>query len=172
MNTVKRKRLKSLPQLKKHLWRLFSEYIRKRDADENGMVKCFTCTRFSHWKEMQAGHFVAQSLGLWTVFVEHNVHAQCLTRESNVKMFNGTHKSIADLQEGEFVWAFNEEDFSLEKAVIEKSEKFIPALLYEVELENGKKFYATGDHSVVANGKWVSVEGMLHDVSAYDIMEL
>lgn len=66
-----------LPRLKKKLWKLFSEYIRKRDADEQGMVKCFTCTRVSHWKEMQAGHFVAQSLGLWTVFVENNVHAQC-----------------------------------------------------------------------------------------------
>ena len=70
-------KLPPLPRLKKKLWKIFSEYIRRRDADENGMVKCFTCTRSGHWKELQAGHFMAQSLGLWTVFEEKNVHAQC-----------------------------------------------------------------------------------------------
>lgn len=68
---------KSLPSLKKKLWKIFSIRMRKKDADENGMVKCFTCPVIRHWTEMQAGHYVAQSLGLSLVFEERNVHAQC-----------------------------------------------------------------------------------------------
>ena len=71
------KKLPPLPRLKKKLWRLFSEYIRKRDADEDGMVKCFTCVRQMHWKEAQAGHYTPQSIALSLVFHEKNVHAQC-----------------------------------------------------------------------------------------------
>lgn len=73
----KRKKLPSLPRLKRKLWKLFSEYVRKRDANEEGIVKCFTCPKTGHWKEMQAGHYIPQSLSLVLVFDERNVHAQC-----------------------------------------------------------------------------------------------
>lgn len=70
-------KLPPLPRLKKKLWKLFSEYIRRRDADEDGNVKCFTCFRFSHWTQLQAGHYIPQSIALSLVFNEKNVHAQC-----------------------------------------------------------------------------------------------
>lgn len=70
-------KLPPLPRLKKKLWKIFSEYIRRRDADENGMVTCFTCDRPMHWKESQAGHYVPQSIALSLVFNEKNVHNQC-----------------------------------------------------------------------------------------------
>ena len=70
-------KLPSLPRLKKKLWKIFSEYIRRRDADENGMVKCISCPTVKHWTEMDAGHFHPKSLGLQVYFVEKNVHAQC-----------------------------------------------------------------------------------------------
>jgi len=70
-------KLPPLPRLKKKLWKIFSEYIRRRDADENGMVKCFTCPKIMHWKESQAGHYIPQSIALSLVFHEKNVHAQC-----------------------------------------------------------------------------------------------
>lgn len=73
----KKKRLKSLPSLRKKLWKIFSEYIRRRDADDNGIVKCISCPQIKHYKEMDAGHYHPQSLGLQVVFVEKNVHAQC-----------------------------------------------------------------------------------------------
>jgi len=41
----------------KQLDKVFSEYIRKRDADGNGFVCCFTCGKRLHWKEIQCGHF-------------------------------------------------------------------------------------------------------------------
>jgi hypothetical protein len=71
------KKLPPLPRLKKKLWKIFSEYIRRRDADHCGMVKCFTCPQILHWKDMDAGHYVPQSIALSLVFNEKNVHAQC-----------------------------------------------------------------------------------------------
>jgi hypothetical protein len=70
-------KLPPLPRLKKKLWKIFSEYIRRRDADENGMVKCFTCPKVDHWKNLQAGHYIPQSIALSLVFHEKNVHQQC-----------------------------------------------------------------------------------------------
>ena len=51
-------RKSSLPGLKKKAWKLLSEYIRRKDADEGGTVECYTCRKLFHWKELQGGHFV------------------------------------------------------------------------------------------------------------------
>lgn len=74
---MKRKKLKSLPALKRKLWPLFSVAMRKKDADENGMVKCISCPIVKHWSEMDCGHYLPKSLGLAVYFVERNNHAQC-----------------------------------------------------------------------------------------------
>jgi len=54
----------------------FSIFIRMRDVDENGFVKCCTCPTVRHWKEMDAGHFVLRK-HLATRWRESNCHAQC-----------------------------------------------------------------------------------------------
>lgn len=60
----------------KRLDKVFSEYIRRRDADDNGYVKCCTCPTVKHWKEMQAGHYIPR--GYYNVrFNEKNTHSQC-----------------------------------------------------------------------------------------------
>lgn len=169
---MKKKKLKPLPVLKRNLWKIFSEYIRRRDSDSEGFGRCISCGAVGYYKEMHAGHYIPKSLGLSIYFEEKNVNLQCLTKESSIRMFNGTYKGIGYVRAGEFIWAFNESNFSLEKAVVESVKSFVPKTLYEVELEDGKKFYATGDHRVVSKGKWVAIEEMLHDVSAYDIMEI
>jgi len=74
---MKRKNLKSLPFLKRKLWSLFSEYIRRRDADIDGNTKCISCPIIKHWKEMDCGHFLPKSLGLSVYFLEKNTAAQC-----------------------------------------------------------------------------------------------
>jgi hypothetical protein len=38
----------------------FSEYIRRRDADKDGYIKCCTCPTKKHWKEMDCGHFISR----------------------------------------------------------------------------------------------------------------
>jgi len=49
----------TLSSLKKKLWKLFSEYVRRKDADEGGTERCFTCGRLYHWRgELQCGHAI------------------------------------------------------------------------------------------------------------------
>jgi len=55
---VKRKKLPTLSSLEKKLDKVFSEYIRRKDADEGGTVACVTCGKLFHWKEVHCGHFV------------------------------------------------------------------------------------------------------------------
>jgi len=52
---VKQRTLKSL---KNKAWKLFSEWIRRRGADEGGTERCYTCGGLAHWKELQAGHSI------------------------------------------------------------------------------------------------------------------
>lgn len=59
--------------LKNKLWKVFSEYIRKRDKNI-----CFTCGRKCDDKGYHAGHFISKSVGgLALYFNEENVRGQC-----------------------------------------------------------------------------------------------
>ena len=73
----KPKKVKTGQDLKKILWKYFSEFIRRRDADWKGMATCCSCGCVKHWKEMQAGHYRPRTDGLSTFFLEKNVHTQC-----------------------------------------------------------------------------------------------
>ncbi len=57
------------------LWRVFSLWIRLRDADKNGYIRCITSGKMAHWTESDAGHFISRR-HLSTKFDEQNVHAQ------------------------------------------------------------------------------------------------
>lgn len=58
------------------LWKVFSTYIRLRDADENGLCKCFTCGFTADWKRFDAGHGIGRQHKA-TKYDERNNHAQC-----------------------------------------------------------------------------------------------
>lgn len=45
-----------LKRWKAKCWKLVSEYVRRKDADEFGMVTCYSCPVRLHWKEMDCGH--------------------------------------------------------------------------------------------------------------------
>jgi hypothetical protein len=68
----------SIKTLKKEAWDLFSEYIRRKYADENGHGCCFcvTCGKVFKWQEIQAGHYISRSKTM-ILFDERNVHPQC-----------------------------------------------------------------------------------------------
>ena len=72
MRKVKRK------TLVKKLDAIFSEYIRRKHADKNGIVKCYTCNVKKYWKGegMQNGHFISRSSRIlrWR---EDNCRPQC-----------------------------------------------------------------------------------------------
>jgi len=71
-----KKKTKSLRQLKDQCWKLFSEYIRRKDADEGGTVECYTCGNLMYWKEAHAGHFVGGRTNS-VLFNERIVKPQC-----------------------------------------------------------------------------------------------
>lgn len=57
------------------LWKVFSEYIRLRDANDEGYCFCITSGRPVHWKLCDAGHFISRRHQA-TKFDEQNVNAQ------------------------------------------------------------------------------------------------
>lgn len=70
-----KKKLKTLSQLKKDAWKLFSIWVRKGNADWRGYVACFTCNQQFIWNsgEIHAGHFIHDKQD----FNEMNIHPQC-----------------------------------------------------------------------------------------------
>lgn len=69
-------RKKSKSSLKKALWKLVSEYVRRRDANRDEFAECCTCGAVKHWKELQAGHFVGGRRNS-ILYELTNIHAQC-----------------------------------------------------------------------------------------------
>ena len=68
----------SISKLKKELDKWFSLYIRLRDANDFGLVQCFTCGVVKLYnKGMQCGHFQSRS-HLSTRFDEVNCQPQCV----------------------------------------------------------------------------------------------
>ena len=41
----------------KRLDNIFSQYIRLRNANAQGIAECYTCGKKDHWKKLQCGHF-------------------------------------------------------------------------------------------------------------------
>jgi len=69
---------KTISKLKKELDKWFSLYIRLRDANEYGMVQCFTCGIVRGYKDgMQNGHFQSRK-HMATRFDEENCQVQCI----------------------------------------------------------------------------------------------
>lgn len=65
-----------MANLKDKLDRIFSEYIRLRDADANGYCRCISCDAIHHWKDVDCGHYVNRS-HMATRYDERNCNAQC-----------------------------------------------------------------------------------------------
>jgi len=82
------KKKPTLSKVKKKLWVIFSEYIRKRDGlRTTGSIDwalCITCGKRYHYKMLQAGHFVAGRHNA-NLFSERGVHAQCYNCNINLK---------------------------------------------------------------------------------------
>ena len=70
---------KTISKLKKELDKWFSLYIRLREANEYGMVQCFTCGIVRGYKDgMQNGHFQSRK-HMATRFDEENCQVQCVS---------------------------------------------------------------------------------------------
>ena len=56
--------------------KIFSLYIRQRNAKNDGLVECFTCGKKDHWKNLQCGHFQSRK-HYGTRWDETNCQVQC-----------------------------------------------------------------------------------------------
>lgn len=69
-------RKKSQKTLIRKLDEVFSRYIRLRDADEHGYIRCISCGKIHHFSEMDCGHFINRS-HMATRYDEQNCNGQC-----------------------------------------------------------------------------------------------
>lgn len=58
MGITQLKRKLPLRSLEKKLDKIFSEWTRRKDADEGGTVRCVTCGGLFFWGDVDAGHFI------------------------------------------------------------------------------------------------------------------
>lgn len=78
MKTAKKIRPKriSFSALEKKLDKEFSDYVRRKDADEGGTVSCISCKALAFWRDTDCGHFVKRQHRA-TRWDERNVSSQC-----------------------------------------------------------------------------------------------
>lgn len=71
---------KSLKELKKIAWDVFSEWVRKRNVDQRGYVACVSCGQVRHWQDqMTAGHWpTLAGRSNAVLFLEDGVWPQCV----------------------------------------------------------------------------------------------
>ncbi len=69
------KKKRSIKAIKRDLDKAFSRFIRMRDADDSGLVRCVTCGREYHWRDGHAGHFIKRQY-LATRYDPRNAHFQ------------------------------------------------------------------------------------------------
>ena len=63
-------------KLIQRLDKVFSQWIRQKDADHRGYVECWTCGKVLPWSRVDAGHFQSRAK-FSTRWHEMNVKPQC-----------------------------------------------------------------------------------------------
>ena len=56
--------------------KIFSEFIRRRDADKDGYIRCISCGKPVRWQDSDCGHYVNRKHNS-TRYDEINCNAQC-----------------------------------------------------------------------------------------------
>ena len=87
----------------------FSEYIRRRYANDKGLVYCYTCGKQDHWKNMDCGHFMKRGY-FPTRWDELNCRCQCqfcLTGEATLYSWDFSKVKQRDVKAGDVILARN-----------------------------------------------------------------
>jgi hypothetical protein len=82
----KAKKASSLSTLVDKLDKVFSQYIRMRDAMPSGFFRCISCGQIKPIQKADAGHYYSRR-HMSTRFDEDNVHAEC----SSCNRFSAEH---------------------------------------------------------------------------------
>lgn len=75
-STQEKPMVRRKPNLVKKLDRIFSLYIRLRDAMPNGYTRCISCGKIKSFEDMDCGHFYSRT-HMATRYDEDNCHAEC-----------------------------------------------------------------------------------------------
>lgn len=73
-----KKKKRSVKSTKARADQVFSELVRRSNADENGYCKCCTCGAVVHWTKIQNGHYKSRRHNN-TRFDKRNCGPQCPT---------------------------------------------------------------------------------------------
>ena len=119
-------------KLRDKLDAIFSKFIRLRDSDENGIIKCCTCDSRKSWKKVDCGHFIPRQY-LSTRWEESNCHAQ-------TKDCNGFHGGRMDLHEKHIIKLHGQSEVDRLNLKM-KHEKASPVKIYEFELQEMIEIY-------------------------------
>ena len=93
--------MKTISKLKKELDKVFSLYIRLRNATPQGIVRCYTCQASGHYKKgMHAGHFQSRKF-LSTRWHEDNVQVQCYRCNIHLNGNQYAYSKLLDLRVGD-----------------------------------------------------------------------
>ena len=131
----------SRKNLVKRLDKIFSEYIRLKHADKNGIVKCYTCDKKAFWKGdgMQNGHFISRSSRIlrWR---ESNCRPQCY--RCNVMRYGESYIFGVKLNE-EYGYNIADELLIESKKIIKQTDQDLLDLInsYQEKVETIKKTY-------------------------------
>ena len=125
--------------LVKKLDAVFSEYIRRKYADKNGIVSCYTCGKKKFWKGdwMQNWHFISRKSRIlrWR---ESNCRPQCYS--CNVMRYGESYIFGVKLNE-EYGYNIAEELLIESKKIIKQSDQELLDLinLYQEKVKSLKK---------------------------------
>tara|TARA_R110000744_G_C19342736_1_gene559605 strand:- start:1223 stop:1639 length:417 start_codon:yes stop_codon:yes gene_type:complete len=73
------KKIKSIAKLVEEVATLLQRLVRIKaavHADSDGYVKCCSCHKFYHWKDMDGGHYLSRKYTATKIRIE-NIHPQC-----------------------------------------------------------------------------------------------
>lgn len=157
-------------KLIKELDRMVSLYVRQKGMDRQGYNICYTCGAKLPWKMMDCGHYIKRRY-LQTRWDLNNVRPQCLTADSSLSVNNDI-IPINEVKAGDIVKAFDKDTLIPCDTEVIAVDNYMPEELYEVVLEDGRKFKATGDHQIVVNGEWRRVDSLLKDKNELDMKEI
>lgn len=125
----------SRKNLIKKLDKIFSEYIRRKYADKNGIVSCYTCNVKKYWRGqgIQAGHMISRKSRIlrWS---EDNVRPQCYSCNCH---FYGRQLEFAMRLNQEYGYNIAEELLIESKKIIKQSDEDLKNLikLYEDKIK-------------------------------------
>lgn len=69
--------------------RVYSEYVRLNECDDNGIWTCITCWTKDYWDKLQNWHYRSRSCMLYR-FDDRNCHTQCMRCNC---MLNGNYRN-------------------------------------------------------------------------------